>query len=401
MTKICFLEQPGRRSPDSVIPLTVRRLGEYGCPVEVLVPEKAPAILRRFALDADLYLWKSHERLCDSLAATIHGRGLPLINDYFGTLQVRDKIVTSMRLMDAGLPTPEAYYATSAEQLRAVVKDYPIVVKPNSGRRGQQISVVWSAQELERLDLSYGDIFAQQFVRGSGLDLKAYIVGDEVFGVARPFPVRTAEEKRGEPRPISPEVRDICLRCGELFDLELYGVDLIETEARPIRDRGQLLPWLQGGTRGGPPARRIHLRTRRKFGLTGNARFQRPASRGEFDVSAPRCLLIGAGRVAGGFVAPLLRDAGWEIILVSRNRRVVETINEGGGLWVRTGADLPEDRWVGEISAVSLWDPGLPHLAARADLLATAVGASALPEWVGRWPRCCAHGWPPPKPPST
>ena len=100
-------------------------------------------------------------------------------------------------------------------------------------------------------------------------------------------------------------------------------------------------------------------------------------------MSSPRCLLIGAGRVAGGFVAPLLRDAGWEVILVSRSSRVIETINEGGGLWVRTGADLPEDRWVGGISAVSLWDPSLPHLAARADLLATAVGASALPH-VGR-----------------
>ena len=100
-------------------------------------------------------------------------------------------------------------------------------------------------------------------------------------------------------------------------------------------------------------------------------------------MSAPRCLLIGAGCMAGGFVAPLLRDAGWEVILVSRSRSVVETINEGGGLWVRTRADLPEDRWVSEISAVSLWDPGLPRLAARADLIATAVGASALPD-VGR-----------------
>jgi ribosomal protein S6--L-glutamate ligase len=253
MTKICFLEQPGRRSPDSVMPLTVRRLGELGCSVEVLVPERAPAALRRFALDADLYIWKSHERLCDSLAAEIHTRGLPLINDYFGTLRVRDKIVTSMRLMDAGLPTPDAYYAGSVEHLRAVVKDYPVVVKPNSGRRGQQISVVRSAQELEGLDLSYGDIFAQQFVKGSGLDLKSYIVGDEVFGVARPFPVRTAEEKRGKPRTISPEVRDICLRCGELFDLELYGVDLIETEVGPYVIEINCFP----GYKGVPEADRL------------------------------------------------------------------------------------------------------------------------------------------------
>jgi ribosomal protein S6--L-glutamate ligase len=253
MTKICFLEQSGKRSLDSVMPLTVRRLGELGCSVEVLVPERTPAVLSCLALDADLYLWKSHERLCDSLAAAIHAGGLPLVNDYFGTLQVRDKIVTSMRLMDAGLPTPKAYYAGSAKQLRAIVKDYPIIVKPNSGRRGQQISVVRSAQELARLDLSYGDIFAQQFVKGSGLDLKAYIVGDEVFGVARPFPVRTADEKRGEPRTISPEVRDICLRCGELFDLELYGVDLIETEESPYVIEVNCFP----GYKGVPEADRL------------------------------------------------------------------------------------------------------------------------------------------------
>ena len=253
MTKICFLEQPGRRSPDSVMPLTVRRLGELGCSVEVLVPERAPAVLSCLTLDADLYFWKSHERLCDSLAAEIHARGLPLVNDYFGTLRVRDKVVTSMSLMEAGLPTPEAYYAGSAEQLRAIVKDYPVVVKPNSGRRGQQISVVRSAEELEGLDLSYGDIFAQRFVKGSGLDLKAYVIGEEVFGVVRPFPVRTAEEKRGEPRTISSEVRDICLRCGELFDLELYGVDLIETEEGPYVIEVNCFP----GYKGVPEADRL------------------------------------------------------------------------------------------------------------------------------------------------
>ncbi len=253
MPEICFLEQPGKRSSDSVMPLTVRRLGDLGCSVEVLVPERAPTVLRCFALNADLYLWKSHERLCDSLAAEIHARGLRLINDYFGTLQVRDKIVTSMRLMEAGVPTPEGYFAGNTEQLWAVVKDYPIVVKPNSGRRGQRISVVRSPEELEALTLTYSDIFAQQFVQGSGLDLKAYIVGDEVFGVVRPFPVRTAEEKRGKPRTISTEVRDICLRCGELFGMELYGVDLIETKDGPYVIEVNCFP----GYKGVPEADRL------------------------------------------------------------------------------------------------------------------------------------------------
>jgi glutathione synthase/RimK-type ligase-like ATP-grasp enzyme len=65
--------------------------------------------------------------------------------------------------------------------------------------------------------------------------------------------VRTAEEKRGEPRTISPEVRDICLRCGELFDLELYGVDLIETEESPFVIEINCFP----GYKGVPEADRL------------------------------------------------------------------------------------------------------------------------------------------------
>lgn len=95
-------------------------------------------------------------------------------------------------------------------------------------------------------------------------------------------------------------------------------------------------------------------------------------------MSAPRCLILGAGRMAGGFVVPLLRAAGWETVLISRNRAVLEAINEGGGLWLRSGGDSSKDRWIGGVSAVSLGDAGLARMAAGADLFATAVGPTSL-----------------------
>jgi glutathione synthase/RimK-type ligase-like ATP-grasp enzyme len=48
-------------------------------------------------------------------------------------------------------------------------------------------------------------------------------------------------------------VRDICLRCGELFDLELYGVDLIETEDGPYVIEVNCFP----GYKGVPEADRL------------------------------------------------------------------------------------------------------------------------------------------------
>ena len=100
-------------------------------------------------------------------------------------------------------------------------------------------------------------------------------------------------------------------------------------------------------------------------------------------MSEPRCLLVGAGRLAGGYVAPLLRAAGWKPTLVCRNREVLRSINEGCGLWVRIVGVSSEESWVGGIAAVSPGDKKLPRLAVETDLIATAVGPSSL-KAVGR-----------------
>jgi mannitol-1-phosphate 5-dehydrogenase len=98
-------------------------------------------------------------------------------------------------------------------------------------------------------------------------------------------------------------------------------------------------------------------------------------------MSVLRCVVFGTGRVAGGFLAPLLRSAGWETILVGRNPEIIEAINAGSGLWLNVAGE-PSD-WIGGVRAVSLEDSSLPGIVAEADLVATAVGPSSLHE-VGR-----------------
>ena len=63
-------------------------------------------------------------------------------------------------------------------------------------------------------------------------------------------------------------------------------------------------------------------------------------------MGSPRCVLIGAGRLAGGFIAPLLCDAGWETILVCRNPHVLAAINQMGGLELRITGEPPTVRWI-------------------------------------------------------
>jgi ribosomal protein S6--L-glutamate ligase len=202
--------------------------------------------------DADLYLWKSHGRLCDSIAAYLHASGRNLLNEYFATVQVRDKLVTSQRLIDYGLPTPDAVFADDIEQLAQVVERYPVVVKPNGGRRGQQISLVRDAEELRQLDPMTGPVCAQEYIEGDGIDLKVYVIGPRVFAVLRPSPL-TANGQDRQLLDLTPEVEHISLRCGELFGLELYGVDLIQTPDGPSVIEVNCFP----GYKGVPEADRL------------------------------------------------------------------------------------------------------------------------------------------------
>jgi mannitol-1-phosphate 5-dehydrogenase len=108
-------------------------------------------------------------------------------------------------------------------------------------------------------------------------------------------------------------------------------------------------------------------------------------------VSAPLCVVAGAGRLAAGYVAPLLADAGWRVVLIGRSAEVVNAVAASGGVTVCVVGAGGRRRWVGGVSAMGRLDPGLPDLVARADMVATSVGPGALGE-VGGWLGPLLHG---------
>jgi len=95
------------------------------------------------------------------------------------------------------------------------------------------------------------------------------------------------------------------------------------------------------------------------------------------------CVVVGAGRVAGGFAAPLLRAAGWQVLLVCRDREIAEVVNEHNGVLVRVAGEA-SDRFVDGVIAVEAESPDTRAALLGADLLITAVGPTSLTD-VGRW----------------
>src|SRR5438309_191090 len=51
--------------------------------------------------------------------------------------------------------------------------------------------------------------------------------------VIRVFPRRMEEERLGEPVTLTPEVHELAVTCGRAVGMDLYGVDIIESEGSP------------------------------------------------------------------------------------------------------------------------------------------------------------------------
>ena len=128
---------------------------------------------------------------------------------------------------------PRTWVASHSDQLAPLLDDGPIIVKPYEGGNGHHIKIIRSLAELLRVDRHGEPVFAQRYHPHDGRDRKIYAIGGQLFGVKKVFPRRTEEDDYGEPFTLTPELRDIAVRCGQAFGIDLYGVDIIESEGKP------------------------------------------------------------------------------------------------------------------------------------------------------------------------
>jgi ribosomal protein S6--L-glutamate ligase len=154
--------------------------------------------------------------------------GIPIVNSRRAVSSVHNKVDMALRLAEANLPVPPTWFG-SPVQLAARLRpaDYPCILKPVFGDNGAGLRLVNDGAELVEA-CPEPVALAQHFVPNSGLDLKLYCIGRDVWGVRKPSPWHHGP---AEQVPLLPEWRDLAWRCGSLFGLELFGVDCVETAA--------------------------------------------------------------------------------------------------------------------------------------------------------------------------
>lgn len=156
------------------------------------------------------------------------------INRQAAISAVHNKAQMSIALAGSGLPIPETYFATIEQLAQAIpAENYPIILKPIFGDNSRGLLVVHSPAEMAATDWPEPVALAQRYFKTDGYDLKLYGIGDQIWAVRKvsPFNATPDIDKSKEGlAEATPELEDLGKRCGQLFGLDLFGVDCIETE---------------------------------------------------------------------------------------------------------------------------------------------------------------------------
>jgi ribosomal protein S6--L-glutamate ligase len=225
-----------RRVPPEPSPVLVEVfeiLSRRGFEIEAGVVEDLLTPPQSFRADHDLYVLKSHTELALSIAGALHTSGAALLNPYESCSTTQNKIIASRRLWAAGVPTPRSWVTDDLTLLNEVVEETPLILKPYRGHRGAGISIVNDTADLARVPRPEEPMLAQEYVPGSGEDVKLYVVGRDVFAVRKPFSANSFTVP-GRPCAVSDELRDIARRCGDALGLGLYGLDIVEGSRGPV-----------------------------------------------------------------------------------------------------------------------------------------------------------------------
>lgn len=233
-------------SPSPVTQDVIRLLAEWGARVDVIFPEERVIRLAQVRAEHDLYILKARTEMALGTAGALHAAGAAILNPYPVSSLLRDKIASSRVLQAAGVPIPESFVTAHPDQLIPLLAEGPLVIKPYRGAGVRGTHVVWDADELDDIPTNQGPIFAQRFVGGQARVRKIYCIGGQVFGVEKVYPARTYEEKVGLPFTITPKLKDIALRCGKAFGIDVFSLDVLGSDENPYVVETHSFPGFKG-----------------------------------------------------------------------------------------------------------------------------------------------------------
>ena len=178
--------------------------------------------------------------------AALESYGKIVVNSHKAATTCGNKLLASIKLVQAKIPTPRTFLAFTEESALQALQElgYPAVMKPIVGSWGRLVaqvkdpdtarSIIESREYMHPVQQLY---YLQEKVKRPDRDIRCYVIGDQavaaIYRHAPPDDWRTNTARGGiaENCPINDELAELSIRAAHAMGGGAFGVDLMETES--------------------------------------------------------------------------------------------------------------------------------------------------------------------------
>jgi ribosomal protein S6--L-glutamate ligase len=210
---------------------SIRLAGLRAC---VHLPHEAAELLPPWLFEVQLVVQRGLDSTALAAMRRVEAAGVRCCNPVGATLAVRDRLLQSRRLADAGVPVPSTVAAATWPAVLRASQGRAVVVKSRHGARGRGAAVLLAPDGvLPRSPTFEGPYVVEDLVAGDGQVRKLYVAGKQVQGLLKSSAPAGPLQSGVDPLQPSRSLIHLAHRTGRALGLEIYGLDVIGP-GRPV-----------------------------------------------------------------------------------------------------------------------------------------------------------------------
>src|SRR5579863_6685701 len=173
---------------------------------------------------------------------------IPVFNSAAVTATCNDKLLTTLALLRAGVPTPRTLVAFDAQATMRGIETlgYPAVLKPTTGSWGRLLARINDRDAAEAVlehqetlgSYQHHIHYVQEYIAKPSRDIRAFVVGDRticaIYRTSEHWVTNTARGAVATDCPITPELDRLCVQAASAVGGGILAVDVLEDAERGL-----------------------------------------------------------------------------------------------------------------------------------------------------------------------
>jgi len=168
--------------------------------------------------------------------------GIPVFNSAAVTATCNDKLLTTLALVQANVPTPRTLLAFDAPNAVRGIETlgYPVVLKPVTGSWGRLLARINDRDAAEAVlehqetlgGYQHHTHYIQQYIDKPHRDIRAFVIGEQtvcaIYRTSEHWVTNTARGAVTSNCPVTLELDNLCIRAARAVGGGILAIDVLE-----------------------------------------------------------------------------------------------------------------------------------------------------------------------------